>query len=427
MSDGNRNTAPLMFLKPRRDDKRLISKAPNHFDGLQIGASDSMSVVELVKNIGKPFFIDPMAYMFTLPPEAVTDFETHKVRASLSSLAHRYSSLLGQTIGKRAISTDDIINQVEVLDDTTRNALEYQRSKISGQLNLFSMTSYYDKYRLLDDSDDSKPVTANAVLPCVVIAPYFHFADTSSPWYTATIRCAKLASRYIQSGERLYTTLLIDPHLLDFPVQIREIITEVAALAIDGVFIWVNGMDEESAPVSRLANLLFLISELKAKGKSVIKMHGGYFSVLMNSYGLDGFSCNLSYRTSRNIMSYRWKAPKVPRSKFYVPQLHCAYDIEEAAHILKMFPFTRCRCAVCRDAYGNDFDKMQQSMKEKGFCESHFLNARKQELNFARSGRKDAIAALDTTISLLGQHNINGARHIGKWRKALSDFNALTR
>lgn len=422
MSDTKTGTVPLMFLKPRRADKQLIREAVNHFDGLQIGASDAIATIELVKNSGKPFFVDPMAYMFVLPPAAVIDEKSGKVRPSLSSLAQRYSTVLEQTIGKRAISPEDITSKLDILDEIAHNALAYQRSKINGQLNLFPVSDYYDKYQLLDDDGEPKPQTANALVPWVVISPFFYFTDTEDPWYSATLRCADLATKHLQPGESLFATLLMDQRLLDSPDKIRRIIADFTNTKISGIFIWINGMDEDAASTTRLLNLLALVSGLKAAGKSVLKMHGGYFSVLMHSFGLSGFSCALSYRTSRNIMSYKWRAPSQPAPKFYIPSLHRAYALEEAAHILKMFPSTRCTCAVCRDAYGSDFTRLPDRMKKVGFCEKHFLNVRKHELNSVRNGQEGMLASLDETLARLGQDHSKEISHLAKWRKAVTDF-----
>lgn len=415
---------PLMFLHPRPDDKRVVVDALENFHGFQVGASTPTSMVSFVRDVGKPYFVDPMAYMFALPPEAVKDRKTGEIRRSLSMLAKRYGNLLDQTLGKRVLSAADLLDQVDVLDEITRNALEYQRSKMAvGDMNLFN--PYFAKYAQIAAAGEDVPHSSTATSPWVLIPPFFQFENVEDPWYTATLRCAKLAAKHRQPGEKIYPTLFVTPQLLDRPKQIGDILSDIDEQDFDGIFIWVNGMEEETSVLPRLQTLASFIAKT-AEMKPVFKLYGGYFSALLHSKGLSGFSCSLNHKTARNVGNYKWIAPPVPKPKFYIPRLHRAYKLEEAAQVLKMFPFLRCDCALCKQSYGENLDIFTQRMTTPGYTDRHFLNARKRELLQIQNNPQDALEELDDTIGHISKNGLHGIRHLAKWRALFQDQRPLS-
>ena len=416
----NRLNPPQMFLQPRSKDKRIVAEALGHYDGFQVSATVPAATLSHIRDIGKPFFVDPMAYMFALPPDATIDPKTQKVRSGVSVLANRYGSLLKTIAGKRALSAGDFLKYRDAIDEVTDNALAYAREKLgAGDINLFN--PYLDKYAQLAMDGDDIPHSSTAITPWALIPPYFHFSDIDSDWYRVSLACARAAVRHKRDREALFPTIFMSPDILDFKGNIDQILLDFDEPSFDGYFIWINDFSEEGASPERLANLIRLVSGLKALGKRVFKFHGGFFSILIHDLGLDGFSCGLGGRTDRNVFSYKWVAPKKPiLPKFYVPSLHRVYPLEEAAQLMKMFPFLRCQCAACSESYGNNLDAFTNQMKEPGYCERHFLNVRKQEVVAALAGTSAMVEQLSETISQFTRKNAPGTRHLTKWRELLA-------
>lgn len=412
--------APRMFLQPRTKDKRVVTEALGHFDGFQVSATVPASTLSYVRDIGKPFFIDPMAYMFVLPPDAIIDPKTQKVRTGVSALASRYGSILTKSVGKRPLSVKELLEQEDAIEEITRNALDYEREKLeAGDINLFN--PYLDKYAQLALDEDEVPHTPTAITPWALIPPYFHFSDVQDEWYRASHGCARAAAQFKRDTELVFPTIFMSRDLLDHAEAIDAIIADYDDSDYDGYFIWVNDFSEEGASALRLANLMRLVQGLSATGRPVFKFHGGFFSILMQGFGLEGFSCSLSGRTDRNIFAYKWAAPKTPiLPKFYVPGLHRVYPLDEAAQLMKMFPFLRCNCAACEQSYGGNLDRFHDRMKETGRCERHFLNARRQELRAAQAGTAHLAAQLTETIAQFAKGNSPGARHLIKWRDLIA-------
>lgn len=413
-------TVPQMFLQPRSKDKRVVAEALGHFDGFQVSATVPATTLSYVRDIGKPFFVDPMAYMFVLPPDSTIDPKTRKVRSGVSVLANRYGSLLKTIAGKRSLSARELLDHGNAVDEITENALTYEREKLeAGDINLFN--PYLDKYAQLALDGNEVPHSSTAITPWALIPPYFHFSSIDSDWYRASLACARAALRYKRDREALFPTIFMAPDLFDFPGNIEEIISDFDDDGFDGFFIWVNAFSEEGSSPDRLGNLIRLVQGLKSLGKRVFKFHGGFFSILMHESGLDGFSCSLAGKTDRDVFSYKWVAPKKPiLPKFYVPGLHRVYPLEEAAQLMRMFPFLHCHCAACDESYGSNLEQFISQMKEPGYCERHFLNIRRQELRAALAGTSAMVAQLTETISQLSKKNAPGARHLIKWRGLLT-------
>lgn len=374
-------------------------------------------MMSFVRDVGRPFFVDPMVYMFTLPPEAVRDSKTGEIRPSLSTLAKRYGSVISTNFGKAIIAAKDISDRLDVIDELTQNVLEYQRTKLlNGEMHLFN--PYFSKYANLEEDGENIQHVTNSVTPWVLIPPFFYFENYRDDWYQATLACARMAERYRQPGEKIFPVIFTGRLSLENPDTIKRIIDDFADKNFDGIFLWLNAVDEDATTQERLAGLVQLISGLNAKNKPVYKLYGGYFSSTLHHSGLSGFSCSLNYKTSRNIFLYRWKAAGPPQPKFYIPRLHRAYPLEEAGHLLKMFPFLQCDCRLCSEAYVDDPHTFTEEMKKPSYCERHFLNARRRELQLVQAGLPSILEELEDTLQQMKGEN-SGTRHLSKWQAVL--------
>ncbi len=409
---------PRIFLQPRRNERKIILDALSDFDGFQIGASLPASAADFIKNVGKDFIVDPMAYMFTLKPEQIRNKKENKIRQSLAGLAERYSSLISSTIQSRAITAQDLIEQEDVLSEIVANALEYQRTKLGvGDLNLFN--PYYDKYAALIDEGEAVSCVPTATAPFTLIAPFFYFRDTNDPMYQTSLRCARLASRLRRPGETVYQTIFCHKSMLGDPLMAAQIRRDYNKTEVDGTFLWINKWDEESATGQQIKSL---VSFIRTIHKPVFKMYGGYLSGLIFHDGLAGFSCNLSCRTSRDIFAYGWLPPKVLQPKFYIPYLHKPFELAEAEMLLKMMPRLRCHCKLCSRLYGSDMERFTEEMAKAGNCERHFLHVRHEEsIHIGSMNRENLAEELIQTAEMAVTDGHLEMPHLKRWAQSLGD------
>ena len=411
--------ASRMFIQPRSHERQIVLDALHYYDGFQIGATMPASMVDFVRNVGKPFIVEPMAYMFELSPAHVISEKTKKVRGSLASLARRYGSLLADAVGRRVIAAEELLDQGDCLDTLVRNALDYQRSKFdAAERNLFNR--YYDKYAVIEKEGHPVPHVASAVTPENVIAPFFLFRSLEDPWYQASLRCAHMAVRHRETGELLFAGIFGSPGLLRDEAAVTRVCRDYSEVQADGYFLWINRLPEEALSQRQLLNLTRLIVGLSRGKYPVIKLYGGYLSVLLNDWGLSGFTCNLSYKTHRDILSYGWSPPGKPKKRFYIPALHRAYPIDEATHLLSIHEFLRCDCRVCHETYRNNMGRFEKEMSRQGMSEKHFLNCRRAEISDASSlGIGGSLKAMQKTLGGLESSNGDGD-HIRSWCQSLT-------
>jgi hypothetical protein len=320
------------------------------------------------------------------------------------------------------ITAEELLAQLEALEALTANVLDYQRQRFhEGDTNLFN--PYYDKYAAFEATGESVPHVATAQDPWVLIPPFFHFNSTEDSWYAASLRCARIGVKERRDGEKVFATIFCSPTLLGAPGDMERVIEEYSQSGLDGYFIWVNGLAEEKVSYRRLAALARFIEGLNTRtDKPVYKLYGGFLSVLLGGWGLAGFSCDLSYKTHRDIFRYGW-APPQPKHRFYIPRLHRSYPLDEAEVLLRQFPFLGCACDLCGQAYGKNLNGFTSGMSQAGYCEAHFLNVRRREIQHAaRFGLPSCLKDLRETVARLATGDAEMSAHLKVWVHLLSEL-----
>lgn len=408
-----------MYLHPRYSDRKILIDAAPLLDGFQVGATLAKSLEELVRGMRKPFWVEPMLYMFGLDPKHVTQ-KDKGVRNSLRLVAGRYSEFLEQRIGKVKVFPKDIITQMGLLQEITENCLEFQRSKLSSQQLDFSQAPL-DKYDLL--AGDNGRFQSYAVKPAMLVAPFFHFKKVGDDWYDGTLKLFEISRKFKREGESLYQGICLTPGCLGDFASVERIVRDFGKTDADGTFLWVNGFEEEKASPTQIRGLIRLISGISDEHHPIIKIYGGFLSILLSKYGLAAFSCDLSFKSYRNLTSYRWGPPPEVQPKFYIGPLHRAYKLNQALGILAAVPEFRCQCRLCSEAYGNRLDLFLSVMSRPGFCERHFLNVQRNEINRVTShSLEDICLRIKDAVHLSERSDASEASHLKIWSDTLQDF-----
>lgn len=381
-----RRGAPVLLLRPRAEDRPLLTRANGLFRGYHLGANQSELLTEIVRGYGRPFLVDPQTYIFSLPPSRHIDTEKNSLRRTSATLSGAYGEPFYSSVGVRKLFPEDFADP-RVAGESVARVLSYQRNKSLGQMGL-PLEPYYDKYRLWDDEPGGA-----GLMPQVLIPPYFYFKGPADPWLSVNLAAARVALELKRGQERVYPVLLFSERLLDSPAAVDAIASAFLADPYDGYLLWPNRFDEARQSPDRLRVLATLVSRLASSGRRVSKLYGGYWSVLMGSRGLGGLSCGLGYWSHRNAFGYGGRNGKTLKH-FYIPSLHMAVPLGDAFKMLEAEPRLRCTCPVCSDTYGRRAE-LFGNMKAPGRCEAHFLNARRQEVRLvAETGTRGAIQEL---------------------------------
>lgn len=408
------NKSPLMFNRPRIADKRILEGALGLYQGLHVGANLPQFMTDFVRNLGMPFIVDPMVYIFTLRPKQLLDRKKGTLRPSINNMGNQYGSLCQQSAGKKAITPTDFLSDSKGLESITASVLRYQKSKFSGQLQIFN--SYYDKYAFLDDGNPHPTGVASS--PEVLVPPYFPFKKPGDQWYSITLECAKLVLSLKEQNDRIFPVILLDSGILKNSGEVNQIIDEFGSQRFDGFFPWINDFKEENEKLEKLKGLLRLVKGLASDNRLVFKLFGGYFSALLFAYGLKGFSCGLGYGSDKNVFKFDAGGGKtVP--KFYIPKLHHSLELGDAERLLRAYPSLQCHCKVCRGVYANNMDDFTE-MRQRGRCESHFLNIRRNELKeIGEKGFGRVFSEMENAIKEFDRELLVNVESLKLWCKAL--------
>jgi len=415
---GSNAGRPLIFLRLQLAEKKVLIAGGNlgMYHGLHVSALLPRSVDQLVRDLGKPFLLDPMSYMLALPRRSQLDESQERLKPSIRALSERHAPLVGQILAQRSLEPSDLIDAPSLVSEIAQNVLDYQRTRFLGQPRLFNV--YYDKYALWEDEEVQEPVPSS-MMPAVLVPPYFYFNRVGDPWYQVSLRFAEKSLELRRPGESVWPVLLIPSRSVANSNEMARIVGDYGSRGFDGVLIWINNFSEEREhSIDKHEGLVWLVSQLTLAGKPVFKLFGGYFSASLYPLGLLGFSCGLGYGSAKNAFAYgRGRGPAQPN--YYIPRLHRAVSLKSAEQLLRSYPSLRCSCKICVGTFGTDMDRFAQ-MAKHGLCQSHFLNVRHEELKkIAEHGLEQVSAEVEDTIAELSSTRMTDIGHLEVWDRVL--------
>jgi hypothetical protein len=377
------------------------------------------SVVQLLNDTQKPFFIDPMTFVCARDLDVIS--KKGKVRSSYKKLLAEYGPPFDSCINGYRISPTDFKDNSGKLDDTKvsdvcRRVLDFQKTKCS-------IPTAFPKYdQLLRKGKVLAPAS-----PSFLVAPYFFAARHGDDWYNISLRMARI-SKTMKDDRQLYAVIFISSDILWDDSQVSNIVNDYADF--DGYLIWASDLDEENAS-SEVSGLKMLISKLSSLGKPVYSLYGGYLCDLLSKFGLTGYSSGICYGESRSVDTKGGGAG----NRYYIPFVHVKIS-EDLTNLFfaesKKNAATMCTCGTCSAIQSSlPTNLSAKDYSDKFFAQMdfldyrrHFVNVKSQEAHFlAKSDRSQIATALDTDINTAanidtfnGQPRELSPRHLRNWR-----------
>ena len=126
-----------------------------------------------------------------------------------------------------------------------------------------------------------------------------------------------------------------------------------------GVWLWFSRFYEELAAQKELENLRKFLEDLRQKVE-VYNMHGGYFSLALSRFGLNGVSHSIGYGEQKDVFpvigrstpTVRYYLPDL-RRRLGVPQIERAFK-DIAVYTSASFFDKVCGCTICRGVIQTD-------------------------------------------------------------------------
>ena len=159
---------------------------------------------------------------------------------------------------------------------------------------------------------------------------------------TASLSLAKAAV-----GEKARYRLAPVLHItVDFPEnEFRRMADDYADAGFDGLIVYVNDLQEYSAPSATLKKYANLVVLLQGLGKPLFGLFGGYFTLLLRKIGLGCFSNAVGYGEYRDS-GYHQGGQAVRR--YYIPKLHRYFTETDAETLLNIVRGGHIAMRLCR-------------------------------------------------------------------------------
>jgi len=386
---------PLIYYRlGAAPDKEPLSRSAGDVDGLVVGGhlfAWGQSWISLfLQKMKKPFFVDPMSYIFAKDPSFIV--RDGSLRKSYDALKDWFNWKVKEVAGKRPLRPEDFDNggNEEAIKEFVVRVLEFQRRipRVDDRLQ-----NSLEKYGEIMGED----LLGERLLPQFYLSPYFHATDLDDPWYRITMECAHVASG-IEDYEPLVPVLCLSESFIAEKHGREQICNDLSGFEL--CVLWISGLDEFSSSLESLRAFKLLVEELADSNVGVINMYGGYLSLLLYFSGV-GVTCSgPAYGESK---SADWVATGggFP-DRYYIPRAKRIVVEANARTFLSRNPEFLCDCEVCgeltesigMDSESTDFphqlDYFFQELRGAK-TRMHYIRCRARESAMVGTSKPDAL------------------------------------
>ncbi len=400
------------YLWYNAQDSYFYENDHDYFSGFAINAHtlahNAKAFLALQFTTGKPFFILPDIHAIQFYSPQLFDNKKGGTRISWEKLRRFYPNVVTRTLSeRRSLSPNDFSEQG--LLDFARGILDFQRRALDEPFRSLS--------RLVPGAEVPRPE--------FLVAPYFFFQNARDPWLPLAAGVSASAAS-LKGRDKVFGVIACSSSCLDLP-ELSVIDSSFTRLPLDGFLIWIDDFDETDASEDALSGLIELVRRLSSTGKPVINMYGGYFSILLKYFGLEGFGSGICTRDSMSVHpQIQGGGPAGgPIPRYYIPKLHKKLVQEDARRLIGQVPALTCRCEICANrslltmasVTSDQRSNLRQLMRE------HFLRVRFDQVTRVDS-ESPQLALNDLTAAsaeIVGAPSaLFDSTFLGRWSRALS-------
>lgn len=378
-------------------------------------------VPAFLKDLGKPFIVDPMTYVFARDLNNLK--REDEIKKSFKKLISYYSKPLSDILANRQLIPKDFLENGKWKDATllslVKKTLAFQRELLSPKT---AMQLSLIEYAKMLGGAPKKEVTQ----PIFLVAPYFYFESTSDAWYKITLKMADTANN-LKDDLPLYVVICASKEVLLDNDQLEDIAKDFAKF--DGYMLWLSTLDEERDSEQYLGGLVSFIKKLGDNKKPALMLYGGDFCMLLGkvSKGFAGFSRGICYGESKDADAETPKGGGAPK-RYYYSLVGAKLPESISRNFFSDNPDELCRCRICRGVkdkvktatdVANFFDRSDVMSLRKHFLVTH---SDKLEITLA-SSKADSLKQLDISSQKATQLKSKfygiPTDHLARWKAVL--------
>ncbi len=327
------NQGPLTFLRfgiqRKKSFLRDVSRA---YDGLVLPANVLLyqyrSTPSAVLMCGKPFFVDPMSYLFGQPYEVFKQ----RVRQGEPKFKPSFQRLMqGHGLTPEDFLPYDYTALLRFLGRPGRNLEIFVENTLG-----FEWNKVWNTLREAADlmtEEQRAALTEARFRPAVLIPPYFLHEPSTTRGRQATTELNRRILEFCQLERGRWPSLFPMVFLRKEHLQARyrrEIIDIYRRNDFQGYCVWVDEFDERLAKQDEISSLVELVGALSEGGKQVVMLYGGFFSLLLYYFGMTSVCHGLAYGEYRALGASAQQGSGPAPIRYYVLELHCFLTLENA-------------------------------------------------------------------------------------------------
>jgi hypothetical protein len=351
-------------------EKNLLEEFRDLYDGVvlnaHLAAYYSNWTPAFLTQLNKPYFIDPVTYVFARPLATIKSNED--LKKSYEKLRRAYGGRLEKITDTRPLFPKDF-RRTRLSSELAKSVLSFQNNLVADQ----SQTSLGDYLKILGKKEGVKG-------PTFLVAPYFYFTSLDDPWYEISLKTAKASLKY-KGDSQLYAVICAPKSILlaeDTPEKLPR-----DYKGFDGYLVLVSDFRERDDTENHLRGLIKLIKNLADLEKPVYMLYGGYFSLVLSNYGLTGYSRSLCYGESKKIeVDEPVTVARQPKN-YYFDLTHVKLPETVARVFYSDYPKLLCRCNICSGISSKMKSKIEEFFNSIDFdreAKGHFLHVHHSEI-----------------------------------------------
>lgn len=376
--------------------KEFLKDMTRVYDGLVIPANILLyqykaTPVAIYMCEGKPFFVDPMSYLFGQPYENFKrklDGGTEEFKPSFARLmtAHGLDIQMFLPLSYPRL-LENINNSDDKLKNFVDNCLRFQANTAADS---------FEKYAK-DLLADGEEFNRDRFSPEFLIPPYFLYGAANH--ITTTLN-----EKILLYAERLNSAIPVRPMVFikcdDLGSAFLDTLTKkLASTNFPSFCLWVDRFVETDVTEAQVKALIDCAWTLSRGGKTpVTTLYGGFFQLLLNRFGIQGICHGTLFSESKGAMDAVRQGSGPAPVRYYIRELHDLYSIESSLLLTREIESLLCNCAACKRIVRGNPENIASFRQEEALAEVHFLLNRAQEKRqVGQANVEDLVRYLRTT------------------------------
>jgi hypothetical protein len=337
--------------------------------------------------------------------------------------------------------TDNLFTEASRRSQTTVNYLGFSpeiRSKLIDQDSI-SYTDFnnseIDEY-VINCLERQSKLDASMLL-----VPYLPVVSVDHTAYEYQKKFWKSASDFNSSNfPDIFGVVCHNPSLVTNKRYMITFLDDVTNLELDGIALYLYGLDEYNASVEELVGLIRLVHQLKQQEKKVLIFYTSSFGLILSIFGADMISSGACYMESREKAELRSEGGGMeltdPRKRYYVRPILSKVIITAVESVLEEVNYY-CDCDECQSwSIPHPQVSLMQVAGSLNALARHFIIERNNELMEINKWKTEGTSfsnisklvlnAIDSVARIrgndidMGIRNANPAEYLDKWHQALS-------